>query len=92
GAARVPVATAIAVPVADWTGFYAGAHVGYGFSGRFNNNSGLDLGGASGVFGGLQAGYDWQFNSLLIGLAADISIADIKKTVPVFGNPLTAKA
>jgi len=46
-----------------WTGFYIGAHVGGAFSSD-NNFSGLAIGNNSNgrVLGGLQGGYDWQFN------------------------------
>src|SRR5262249_26234931 len=46
-----------------WTGFYLGGHVGGAFSSD-SNFSGLATGnnGNGRFLGGLQAGYDWQFN------------------------------
>ncbi len=58
-------------PVFNWSGFYVGAHVGYGFG---------DLGGADvdGFLGGVQIGANWQFNrNWVIGVEADIAATDI---------------
>lgn len=67
-----------AAPAFSWTGFYVGAHVGYGWGKMdFTNalvpvfNDSLD---PSGVFGGFQGGYNWQFNpNWVFGIEADIS-------------------
>lgn len=73
------------VPVASWTGFYAGINGG----GAFDDNSGkitftnsisqvFTLSkslGASGSFGGGQIGYNWQgvwHPQLVLGVEADI--------------------
>jgi outer membrane immunogenic protein len=50
-------------PIYYWTGFYLGAHVGGAFSSDSNFN-GLATGnnGNGRLLGGVQAGYDWQFN------------------------------
>lgn len=54
-------------PVFNWTGFYVGGHVGYGF------NSDLD-----GFALGLQAGYNWQFSpNIVFGVEADITGTDM---------------
>ena len=63
----------------DWTGFYIGGNVGYSW-GRTRTNytvAGLAPFSTSqsmnGALGGLQAGYNWQFNrNWLFGLEADI--------------------
>jgi outer membrane immunogenic protein len=60
-----------AEPVFNWTGFYVGGHVGYGWG---------DLGGADvdGFLGGVQAGVNWQFSrNWVIGFEADIAATDI---------------
>lgn len=58
-------------PVFNWTGFYVGGHVGYGF------NSDLD-----GFALGLQAGYNWQFSpNWVFGLEADITGTDMNDSI-----------
>src|SRR5258708_1539172 len=69
---------------AQWGGFYLGIHGGYGWGpdsvdgeiigpiGPFSNPS-----PKGGVFGG-QAGYNWQYGSVVAGLEIDVSGADLK--------------
>ncbi len=61
--------------VFDWTGFYIGAHLGYG------RDEGSD---ATGIVGGGQIGYNWQFaRNWVIGIEGDISATDISEnTIP----------
>lgn len=67
--ARGPVYKAAPAPVFDWTGFYVGAHAGYGWE------NGSD---ASGFVGGLQVGYNWQLSrNWVFGIEGDISGTDI---------------
>lgn len=77
---------AVAVPFM-WTGFYVGATVGgVGFSskaafsdpvsGYYYGN--LDSSGTS-VTGGLTAGYNYQINSIVVGVEADYSFAHVSK-------------
>jgi len=57
-------------PVFNWTGFYVGAHVGYGFSDD-----------ADGFAGGFQVGYNWQFSrNIVFGVEADITGTDMNGT------------
>jgi outer membrane immunogenic protein len=68
-----------------WTGPYAGAFGGYGWS----TSGGLD---AKGGFGGGQVGYNFQTGSLVLGIEGDIAGGDISQTaqaVNVFGIPFT---
>ena len=85
GARRVLDAKASADMVAaGWTGFYLGAHGGYGwgkndFSSNVNDVPLVQIGGTSlkgGVYGG-QAGYNWQFDRAVAGLELDLSAADL---------------
>lgn len=72
----------------NWTGFYIGGHVGYGWGHNSSNSfstAGVFLdstaGDSSGVFGGGQIGYNWQFSpNWLIGIEADGSASDISGT------------
>jgi len=82
-------------PATNWSGFYGGVNVGYGWG-----NNDMAFGDAtpppaagntgilpqslsdtsSGVIGGGQVGYDWQMGSLVTGLEADIQGAEVKGT------------
>lgn len=91
--ARMPVkAPVVAAPVFSWTGFYVGAHAGYGWgknewSGFVDPINGpLDpLDGpydpSSDIKGGLaggQIGFNWQVNQFVFGVEADAAWANIK--------------
>jgi outer membrane immunogenic protein len=60
----------------DWSGFYAGAHVGYGAGTLtipdFDFEEDVD-----GYFGGVQLGYNVQLDNIVLGVQTDISLADI---------------
>jgi outer membrane immunogenic protein len=93
GARSYTNAPAVA-PVSNWSGFYVGGNLGYGWG---NGNTDVSfllpvfaangLGGindtslgprSKGVIGGAQAGYNWQMGSLVTGLEADIQGSGIK--------------
>jgi outer membrane immunogenic protein len=84
GAPRSPIAAAVIAPAFSWTGFYVGAHAGYGwaqarytdFTGTFVNASN----DANGFFGGIQGGYNWQINNFVLGLEADVAASAIRRT------------
>jgi high affinity Mn2+ porin len=62
----------------DWTGLYAGSHVGYGrgnASTTLSNPAPVPASNSFGsLFGGVQIGYNYLFSSrLLLGIEADIS-------------------
>jgi outer membrane immunogenic protein len=67
----------------SWTGFYVGVEGGYGWGEENDNFSTLPIGvagdhfGVSGPIGGVEAGYDQQFNSLVLGVVADIEASDL---------------
>lgn len=88
GAAKAADVVDVA-PVTDWTGFYVGLHGGYAwgdldYSADFRdaNLRLLDFEGddtdIDGFFGGLQAGFNWQMDSILLGVEGDISLASIE--------------
>jgi len=76
-------APVIAAPIYDWTGFYIGGNIGYSW-GRSQDTISLANGAGTilfsdtasrnmnGVVGGGQIGYNWQMQSWLWGLEADI--------------------
>lgn len=86
----------------NWTGFYAGVNVGYGWgnadtffnplpsAAQFVNLAPQTLSpDPVGVIGGAQAGYNWQINHFVFGLEADIQGADINGNVvrsPIIQN------
>src|SRR5450756_416980 len=70
------------LPVAfSWTGFYAGANVGGGFSGTdaFNSYLAPNSGKADGVIGGLQLGYNYQVSPrFVVGIENDFMASGLK--------------
>lgn len=73
------------VVIADtfsWTGGYIGAHGGYGWAEiKDKNNNEASKVKPKGGFGGLQAGYNWQFdNNIVVGLEGDISFGSMSKS------------
>ena len=87
----------VAVQVFSWTGFYIGGHIG-GASARHDSaqiadpTDGVDFhdypgGRETGVFGGVQAGYNWQFNNVVLGIEGDVGFLGIRgqRTLPAIG-------
>ena len=81
---KAPPAEAVVAPITayNWTGFYAGASLG----GEWLHDK-MSVVGASktvnpaSVFGGLQAGYNFQTSPWVIGAETDIGYAHPTKTV-----------
>ena len=59
----------------DWSGFYIGAHAGWGWG----HDPGIS---SNGFVGGGQFGYNQQWGAWLGGLELDISAANVKGTAP----------
>ena len=84
------------VPLYNWTGFYVGAHFGGSFAHESDTLGALGLStDPSGVLGGFQFGYNWQFApSLLVGVEAEFSWTSASGTagfgVPGFAGVLTS--
>jgi len=72
--------------VFDWTGFYIGANIGYGWGRADGTTDGLsgseDL---NGVLGGGQIGYNWQVGNWVLGVEADGQGTDQKSSFSVSG-------
>jgi len=60
--------------VHNWTGFYAGAHAGVGWSNG-------DSSGSAGFIGGGQVGFNYQINQWVLGVEGDLSGTTIKDSV-----------
>ena len=79
-----------ALPVAyDWTGFYVGGHVGYGWADKdWRDAFGLvTTHSADGFLGGGQAGFNYQINQFVLGVEGDVSWANLKgDSTQVFGR------
>ncbi|WP_315831196.1 porin family protein [Bradyrhizobium prioriisuperbiae] len=76
-----PVYAPIMPPAFSWTGFYAGASVGGGFSGAdaFNSYLGTSGGKADGVVGGIQVGYNYQVSPMfVVGIENDFMASGLK--------------
>lgn len=94
----------VMAPVWSWTGFYIGGHVGGGWSdgdatatvAGFGPFDTARLGGnGSGVVGGGQIGYNWQFApNWVLGIEGDISGTGIRKSsaapITLGGGPIGA--
>jgi outer membrane immunogenic protein len=70
----------------DWTGFYLGANIGYGWTSGSGNMTlagvpGTYSGSGNGVLGGLQAGYNWQSGALVFGVETDIQVSGARGDV-----------
>jgi outer membrane immunogenic protein len=77
----------------SWSGFYIGAHIGYGSGDGDASVGGLPVGSQDidGLFGGLQVGVNWQIGSIVLGAEIDASIADINASATGFGAVGTTK-
>lgn len=77
-AADMPVEAApiySAVPVANWSGFYAGSLIGYGWSEASDGASDISTDGQT---GGAVIGYNWQSGNIVFGLEGDITLHEIR--------------
>jgi outer membrane immunogenic protein len=90
GSPRAPIAAAVMAPAFSWTGFYLGAHAGYGWAqARYTDFSGTFGPGsinANGFFGGIQGGYNWQMNSFVFGIEADVAAGALNRTFALGGG------
>jgi outer membrane immunogenic protein len=80
GVQRVAVPSAIIAPVGNWTGFYVGGTIGYGFGSSYLFQGGGRSAGYStrGLVGGVTVGYNHQINNIVLGAELDASISGIK--------------
>lgn len=72
-----PMAPVVAPAAFDWSGFYVGVHGG-GAWGDFSTNIWQDaFGNASSVLGGVQAGYNYQINQVVLGVQTDLAYTNL---------------
>ncbi len=80
----------------NWTGFYVGGNIGWGWSSGdgdilINGVPGAVSGSGDGFLGGVQAGYNWQYGLWVFGIETDFQGSAGKGDVTGFagGNVLT---
>jgi outer membrane immunogenic protein len=88
--APAPVAAPVVVPIYNWSGFFVGGHLGFGWSGEaITLASSSAYGGAipptiagdpRGVVAGVQYGTNWQFQRVVLGTESDISFTEIRRS------------
>ena len=93
---KMPVKAPLVVPPLTWSGFYIGANVGAAWArssvGDDPATSFLWMAGTTtsadktALIGGFEAGFNWQFSSLVLGVEGDISFAALDRSVVVTGG------
>jgi outer membrane immunogenic protein len=85
-------------PIFNWTGFYVGGNLGYGWGkgdgdiGISGLGSGPLQGDGNGFLGGAQAGYNWQAGSLVLGVEADFQGSTAKADITGRAGPASITA
>jgi outer membrane immunogenic protein len=74
--------------VYNWTGFYVGANLGYGWARDTAGGASTNL---NGVIGGGQIGYNWQMNNLVVGLETDFQGSGQKASASGVGFSVTER-
>lgn len=69
--------------VFEWSGFYAGANVGYGWAQI--ESGGFMFDELEGVFGGIQIGYNYDFGGFVLGAEADVQLSNISYEEDILG-------
>lgn len=77
-------------PRHHWTGFYVGGNLGYGVAGLTDNAPLAVTTNMTGVVGGVQAGYNYQIDSMVLGVEADLQAsgqsATYTRNLPIIGD------
>ncbi len=77
-------------PVHQWTGFYVGGNIGYGVAGLTDNAPLAVTTNMTGIIGGVQAGYNYQISSVVLGIETDIQAsgqsATYTRNLPIVGD------
>ncbi len=103
--AAMPMKASATVPYLNWTGFYVGVNAGYGWGDPSSHLDFIQPAGAlssaplapgdfntrtSGFIGGLQAGYNYQINAIVVGAETDFQYANINGTTTTPSTPIPA--
>jgi outer membrane immunogenic protein len=74
----------------NWTGFYAGVNVGYGLAGVSDSAPIAVTSMMYGYVAGAQIGYNYQIDSIVLGVEADIQASGMSQSysrnLPIVGN------
>ncbi|WP_376709717.1 outer membrane protein [Pseudochrobactrum lubricantis] len=80
-------APAVVADTFSWTGGYIGLNAGYaGGKNKFNGYDNFAVSAkdnASGFLGGIQAGYNWQFDQTIVGIETDFQGGNLKSDAEV---------
>lgn len=68
----------------SWEGAYAGVNAGYGFGKMKDEDISVK---PRGFVGGIQAGYNWQINQLILGVETDIQASSLESEFTISQNP-----
>jgi outer membrane immunogenic protein len=90
-----PAAVPALPPVYNWSGFFVGGHLGYGWGAEsMRLTPGPETfvpaiaADPRGVVAGVQYGTNWQFDRLVLGTESDISFTDIRRSQTILtGTP-----
>ncbi len=82
---KAPVKAAPLAQVVNWSGFYVGGHFGYGwaFPEITQDLTNTKVGNPprpTGILGGVQLGYNWQWGNWVFGPEGDFTWSDVKGT------------
>jgi outer membrane immunogenic protein len=95
-----PAQVPVAVPVYNWSGFFVGGHLGYGWGSeamRLAPDSSYAPGAIvpaiaadpRGIVAGVQYGTNWQFDRLVLGTESDFSFTDIRRAQTIITSGVT---
>ena len=76
----ITISGAVSAQSRDWSGPYAGLHLGWAYAG-FNNSVPTlpgPTGDAGSAIGGVQLGYNWQSGAMVYGVEADASAMELR--------------
>ncbi len=91
---KAPVATPYVAPVSvyNWTGFYAGANLGADWlRAKVDTPAAGSTFSPATLFGGLQAGYNFQSGPWVVGLEADVGYGHSARTETVGADVVKAE-